>query len=383
MSYLENRKCNSERTYLIFNEEDSHTNVNESNNNSVNDYIYVPYYKVIQYQKEFNQQQSNKKVEIKENLLKINTELSELKKNIEHKGNKRPLSPLNHRNNNDLCFTYENIKKTPSHFNTVNKSSFLKDKSYNHTTQYKNNCVISEGVNSIINKDKHYSNNDDDVQSVRSGKGANFVFSHFYVELLGHENNNVQKLLQTIHDQENTINNLRNNILHLEEKLNILDKEKEPLIKNNFPIKGITTLQDNKYLTDRTNNISLKNYNNKHSLFLNETYDNEQQYFNLTQNINQTETNNNLINREYCQTYRNNNKESNNNNMINTNSPIEQRFKTEPIQETINPKPTLTLQHKIIMKEQPLKLPFKLHFNYADYINGKPFTTLINTETPN
>jgi hypothetical protein len=110
---------------------------------------------------------------------------------------------------------------------------------------------------------------------------------------------------------------------------------------------------------------------------LNETYENEQQYSNNnTQEINQTETN--IINREHCQTYRNNN------DMFNTDSLIEQRFKTEPIiQETNIPKATLPLQQKTIIKEQPLNLPFKLHFNYADYINGKPFTTLINTENPN
>ena len=77
MSYLkthENRKCNSERNYRVYKEDDCNTTTNnDSNNNSVNDYIYVPYYKVIQYQKELNQQQANKKAEIKDNLFKINT----------------------------------------------------------------------------------------------------------------------------------------------------------------------------------------------------------------------------------------------------------------------------------------------------------------------
>ena len=376
MSYLnnqENRKCNSERNYLIYNEEeDCNTNTNESNNNSVNDYVYVPYYKVKQYQKELNQQESNKKGEIKENLMKINTELTELKKNIDYKGNNRHLSPLNYRNNNGLFYTYENIKKSPSYFNTFNKTSFLKDKSYNPTLNYKNDCLTSGNINDKINKDKKNLNSN-------NVNNSNLVLSHFCIELLGQENSNVNKLLQTIHDQENTINNLRNNILHLEEKLKILEKEKESSIKTNFPIKGILIPQDNnQYLTHKTNNISLKNYNNKHSLFLNETYENEQQYSNNnTQEINQTETNN-IINREHCQTYRNNN------DMFNTDSLIEQRFKTEPIiQETNIPKATLPLQQKTIIKEQPLNLPFKLHFNYADYINGKPFTTLINTENSN
>ena len=271
MSYLnnqENRKCNSERNYLVYNEEeDCNTNTNESNNNRVNDYVYVPYYKVKQYQNELNQQESNKKGEIKENLMKINTELSELKKNIEHKGNNRHLSPLNYRNNNGLFYTHENIKTTPSYFNTFNKTSFLKDKNYSRTINYKNNCYTSGNIKNKINNDKKNFNSND-------VNNANLVLSHFCIELLGDENNNVNKLLQTIHDQENTINTLRNNILHLEDKLKILEKEKEPSIKNNFPIKGILIPQDNnQYLTHKTNNISLKNYNNKHSLFLNETYD--------------------------------------------------------------------------------------------------------------
>ena len=280
-----------------------------------------------------------------------------------------------------MVFTHDNSKKTPSHYNTVNKTSAFKDKSYSHTTRYKKGGVTSGNINSKIKNDTNYYNSD--IKHMQSATNTGFVCSHFCVELLARENNNVTQLLQTIHDQENKINNLRNNILHLEEKLKLL--EKEPLAKNNFPIKGIIP-RDNLYMTDRMSNISIKNYKNKNSLFLNETYDNEQQYSNNnTQDIFQIETNdnyidnNNLIRREHCQTHRNNDTT----NFLNGDSLSGQRVKTEPIQEAINSKGTLTLQQKPITKEQPLKLPFKLHFNYADYIGGKPFTTLISTEKSN
>ena len=365
---------------------------NHIHNCNGNNYRYIPYYKVQQHkqnrfdkrlEEKFETQQSNKKTLIKQNLSKIDNELSEIKKKINsNEKYSQPISASN-RNNFGLYFSYGNKSSSRLQLNHYNNLYIDNENNKNYTSQFHNNLNNSHQ----ICKTKIQNNYEDKQYTTNNKLKTNLSFSHFSIELLCLGNNKTNELLQTIRDQEKMINNLMNNIIQLEEKVKSLESEKNLIkTKNENKEENKINIQYNQHLTDRTSTILLKNnkYSNRniHKNTCDKSADTNTNEQEVDQFVN---SNNNdiIILNEHCQTQRNN-IETNDDmmNFLHADSPIQQqRFNTEPTQEiannTNNPK-----ESKIANKpqnEQIKILPLKLNFNYASYLNGEPFTTLIKT----
>ena len=240
-----------------------------------------------------------------------------------------------------------------------------------------------------IRKPKIQNHVDDKQYTTNNKPKTNLSFSHFSIELVCLGNNKTNELLQTIRDQEKMINNLMNNIIQLEEKVKTLESEKNLMkTKNENKEENKINIQYNQHLTDRTSNILLKNNKYSHKNIHKNTCDKNVDTNTNEQEVNQIENNNNnndiIILNEHCQTQRNN-IEINDDvmNFLHADSPIQQqRFNTEPNQEIANTNTNNIKETKTTNKPQNEKiriLPLKLNFNYASYLNGEPFTTLIKT----
>lgn len=370
---------------------------NHIHNCNGNNYVYIPYYKVQQQkqnrfdqrlEEKFETQQSNKKTLIKQNLSKIDNELSEIKKKINYNEKYSQPKSASNRNNFGLYFPYGNKSSSRLQLNHYNNLYIDNENNKNYKSQFHNDLNNSHH----ISKTKIQNHVDDKQYTTNNKPKTNLSFSHFSIELICLGNNKTNELLQTIRDQEKMINNLMNNIIQLEEKVNSLESEKNLIkIKNANKEENKINIQYNQHLTDRTSTILLKNnkYSKKniHKNTYDKNFDNNIDNNTNEQEVNQIENNNNndiIILNEHCQTQRNN-IETNDDmmNFLHADSPIQQqRFNTEPTQEIANTNTNNIKETKATNKpqnEQIKILPLKLNFNYASYLNGEPFTTLIKT----
>lgn len=199
-----------------------------------------------------------KRTILKQNLSKIDNELNEIKKKIYFTDN-RSQSKISINSNSGSNINVNNNNRNQ---NCIQISQLGNDYTSLSHKDIQNNTFYGKYIKD--KNDNYYS------------KDNNLSITQFNFYLLSNYTNNHDDLIETIQNQEKTIKNLLQNIMELEDKVKLLEEEKQKYVSQNLQYTSNKKTTEspthfNQYpiqqeLTNKTSTILKKNSKYKHTI---------------------------------------------------------------------------------------------------------------------